>query len=277
MGAWYYLKGEEVEGPFSEDDFARLIKDGTVLGDTMVCNPEDGDEDPDWFSASGSEMARFFTQAAAPAAAPQGRRKLDLGESQRAAVSETSSAEIAEITPARRERKKNRDGGQAETGESFSVGAAVGEVIDVAASKPKGYVVSWACFGTGMLLIIMFFFRAEAVYHGEVKTFYYMMSLVAPFLNGVLLSFDGHSTFTGILTLTHFVLLVWVLILMFSKDETWRSPIVIINRAWAFCSLSVLAVAACILFFILAKDAAYTRERREEESAARILRKAMRK
>jgi hypothetical protein len=290
--AWYFASGDEVNGPFSEKDLADLIEEGRVTADTMVCHPEMGDEDSEWYPASESEMAHLFSGSRQTGRVLDLETNADNSASVRENIADSTANNVFSLStsnlcgncgaavnadarfcdkcgnPLLAETEFTATGFAPDTGEQP-------EIFEVESSIFKGRYVYNSCFGTGIILMVMFFIWGSDVAIGGPHWFFYALNLVAPAVSGIRLSAAGVlGPLSSLLTIIHVVLIIWVLILLFKESEPWQRPVVIIDRIWGFCSFSVLVIAIFLLFCFLKIWAEQGRQAAEEEKAARILNKA---
>jgi hypothetical protein len=294
MKAWYFASGDEVNGPFSENDMADLIRHGAVVADTMVCYAEMGDEDPEWYPASESEMARLLSgsrktrrvldlETGADNSAPSRENMADSAAKDN--VSLSASGLCANCGTAVRADARFCDKCGAPLGAETQSAASdftadsgeQPEIIDVDSSTFKGRNIYNGCFATGIILMIMYFVWGSDMYRNGPHWFFYALNLFAPAVSGVQLSVGGiWGPLSSILTIIHAVLVVWVLVLLFKDHEPWQRPVVIVDRIWGFCTFSALVVAIFLLVCFLKMKAEQDQRYNEERRAARILNEAWR-
>ena len=70
MSEWYYANNSQSCGPFSEEDFKKLIKGGMVNHDTYVWNSEPGNAERGWERAADTELNTFFNRKSPPPPPP---------------------------------------------------------------------------------------------------------------------------------------------------------------------------------------------------------------
>jgi len=72
----------------------------------------------------------------------------------------------------------------------------------------------------------------------------------------------------ALLTIVHFVILIYVLVMVFKGRANFQNPIVLVNCVWAIATFLGIAIIVLIELFAFKRTA-------EENRAARIINKAM--